>query len=49
LHKFEWKSWRDIKNIAEDIARKFLEDEIINKTSPEIGKVLEKYLNESEI
>ncbi len=44
LVKLEGKSGRDLKNIAEDIARKYLEEKIILKSEPDIEILLQKYL-----
>lgn len=46
IQKIEGKSGRDIKNIAEDIARKYMEAEVINKAPKDINIILQEYLQE---
>lgn len=47
IQKLEGKSGRDIKNITEDIARKYLEAEVINKSPKDINIILQEYLQEN--
>jgi AAA+ superfamily predicted ATPase len=49
LAKLVWKSGRDLKNIAEDVARKYLEQEIILKQKPDINMVLDQYTSQLQV
>ncbi len=44
LITLKWKSWRDIKNISEDIARKFFEEKIIKNSNPVMKQIISDYL-----